>query len=80
MTRDEFWYLSEKSHFNFPWLPSMVRNDGNYIISLGELCVWLAEQAEELGVDIFPGFSVSETIYNQQSQVIGVCMFFYVFI
>jgi electron-transferring-flavoprotein dehydrogenase len=56
---DEFLFLTEKSSLPLP-LPPMLHNDGNYIISLAELCRWLATQAEELGVEIYPGFSASE--------------------
>lgn len=53
------------------FLPPDVHNRGNYIISLGQLCKWLAEQAEMLGVDIFPGFSVAEPLY-EDNKLIGV--------
>lgn len=46
------------------FVPKTMHNDGNYIISLGNLCRWLAEQAEALGVEIFPGFAASEVLYN----------------
>ena len=57
--RDEFLFLTEKSSLPLP-IPPVLHNDGNYIISLGQLCRWLATQAEELGVEIYPGFSASE--------------------
>jgi flavin-dependent dehydrogenase len=57
--RDEFLFLTEKSSLPLP-IPPVLHNDGNYIISLGQLCRWLAAQAEELGVEIYPGFSASE--------------------
>ena len=72
MTKDEFWYLSQKSKIKSPYLPKDMRNDGNYIISLGELCQWLSEQAEELEVDILAGFSASEPLFNDNNEVIGV--------
>lgn len=53
-------------------LPKSIDNHGNYIISLGELSAWMGEQATELGVDIFSGFSGDNQIYNEKNQVIGV--------
>ncbi len=52
--------------------PPQMHNKGNYIISLGNLCRWLAEQAESLGVEIFPGFAAAEILYDQDNNVIGV--------
>jgi len=52
--------------------PSTMHNDGNYIISLGNLARWLAEQAEELGVEIFPGFSAAEVLYADDGSVKGI--------
>jgi electron-transferring-flavoprotein dehydrogenase len=52
--------------------PKTMHNDGNYIISLGNLCRWLAEQAEAMGVEIFPGFTASEVLFNEENQVIGI--------
>ena len=55
------------------WMvPRPMHNDGNYIISLGELCRWLGEQAESLGVEIFPGFPASEVLYNEDGGIKGV--------
>jgi len=53
-------------------LPKPMRNDGNYIISLGEVCRWLAQQAEALGVEIFPGFPASEVLYHRDGRIKGV--------
>lgn len=53
-------------------LPSTLHNHGNYIISLGRLCHWLAERATELGVDIFPGFSAAQVLYREDGSVGGV--------
>ena len=53
-------------------VPKTMHNDGNYIISLGNLCRWLAEQAEELGVEIFPGFTASEVLYGESGEVRGI--------
>lgn len=52
--------------------PKTMHNDGNYIISLGNLCRWLAEQAEAMGVEIFPGFAASEVLYNEDGSVKGI--------
>ncbi len=59
---------------NLPlWMvPAPMHNDGNYIISLGELCRWLAEQAEGMGVEIFPGFPASEILFHEDGSVKGV--------
>ena len=53
-------------------LPSVLHNQGNYIISLGRLCQWLAERATELGVDIFPGFAAAKVLYRDDGSVGGV--------
>ncbi|MBC7954143.1 MAG: electron transfer flavoprotein-ubiquinone oxidoreductase [Rhodospirillaceae bacterium] len=53
-------------------VPPQMHNDGNYIISLGNLCRWLAAQAEEMGVEIFPGFAASEVLYHPDGAVKGV--------
>ena len=52
--------------------PKTMHNDGNYIVSMGNVCRWLAEQAEQLGVEVFPGFAASEVIYNEDGSVGGV--------
>ncbi|WP_422732603.1 electron transfer flavoprotein-ubiquinone oxidoreductase [Microbulbifer magnicolonia] len=54
------------------FVPSTMHNEGNYIISLGNLCRWLAEQAENLGVEIFPGFAAAEVLYNEDGAVKGI--------
>ncbi|MFW1676936.1 electron transfer flavoprotein-ubiquinone oxidoreductase [Pontibacter sp. JAM-7] len=65
---------NEKSAVTLPnWLaPKTMHNDGCYIASLGNLCRWLAEQAEALGVEIFPGFPAAEVLYDDNNQVKGV--------
>ena len=72
--KEKFLFLSKKSSLNWPtWLlPSVQHNKKNYIISLGNLCKWLAEQAEALGVEIFPGFPASKVLYSDDHEVIGV--------
>ncbi len=69
--KDRFLFLSETKATKFPTPPQM-HNKGNYIISLGNLARWLAEQAEGLGVEIFPGFAASEVLYNENGAVMGV--------
>ncbi len=71
VTTDKFFFLTEGSAIPCPVPPSL-HNDGNYIISLGKLSQWLAEQAEELGVEIYPGFAASELLYNEDGSVVGV--------
>src|SRR3546814_7397606 len=53
-------------------LPPIMSNKGNYIVSLGNLCRWLAQEAEALGVEVYAGFSVSEMLYNEDGSVKGV--------
>ena len=53
-------------------VPKTMHNDGNYIVSMGNVCRWLAEQAEQLGVEIFPGFAAQEVIYNEDGSVGGI--------
>ncbi len=75
VTGDDVYYLpGEKSSFRFPGLlvPRTMHNDGNYIISLGNFCRWLAEQAMELGVEVFPGFAAAEVLYDDKGHVRGV--------
>ena len=69
--KDEFHFFTEKGQVPLPPPPSL-HNDGNYIISLGHLVRWLGTQAEELGVEIYPGFSASEVLYNEDNAVVGV--------
>ncbi|MFI4955091.1 MAG: electron transfer flavoprotein-ubiquinone oxidoreductase [Gammaproteobacteria bacterium] len=69
--QDQFLYLSEQRYFPLPTLPSL-NNQGNYIISLANLCRWLGTQAEQLGVDIFPGFPADKILYDEQGAVCGV--------
>ena len=71
---EKFLFLSKKSSFNWPtWLlPSVQKNHNNYIISLANLCKWLAEQAELEGVEIFPGFAASEILYKNDFLVKGI--------
>ena len=71
VTSDQFLFLTQKNSFKLPTPPQM-NNHGNFIISLGNLCRWLAEQAEALGVEIYPGFAASEILFNEDGSVKGV--------
>ncbi|MBL28786.1 MAG: electron transfer flavoprotein-ubiquinone oxidoreductase [Rhodospirillaceae bacterium] len=70
--RDTLLFLTESSAYRFPVTPPHMRNEGNYIISLGNLCRWLAEQAEAMGVEIYPGFPAAEVLYDGAGRVRGV--------
>ena len=74
VTEDQFLYLREKSSLRLPnfLMPPLMSNHGNYVVSLANVSRWLAEQAEALGVDIFPGFAASELLYDEAGAVIGV--------
>ena len=71
VTADKFMFLTKTGSFRMPTPPSM-NNHGNYIISLGNFCRWLGEQAEALGVEIYPGFPAAEILYDDQGRVKGV--------
>ena len=71
VTADKFMFLTETSAIRMPTPPSM-NNHGNYIISLGNFCRWLGEQAEALGVEIYPGFPATEVLYDENGAVKGV--------
>ncbi len=74
VTEDKFMVLSEKGGFTIPsfLMPPLMNNHGNYIASLGNLCRWLAEQATEAGVEIYPGFAAAEVLYHEDGSVKGV--------
>ena len=74
VSKEKFLFLSKNKSLSWPiWLlPSVQKNHNNYIISLANLCRWLAEQAEKLGVEIFPGFPASEILYKEDGSVKGV--------
>ncbi len=71
VTADQFRFLTATRAFTLPTPPQM-HNEGNYIVSLGNVCRWLAQQAEGLGVDIYPGFAASEVLYHEDGSVKGV--------
>lgn len=73
--RDDIYLLkSDQAASKIPGLfvPKTMHNEGNYIISLGNLCRWLAEQAEAMGVEIFPGFAAAEVLYHEDGSVKGI--------
>ena len=74
VSKEKFLFLGKNKSFSWPvWLlPSVQKNHNNYIISLANLCRWLAEQAEKLGVEIFPGFPASEILFRDDDSVKGV--------
>eukprot|EP00657_Telonema_sp_P-1_P007649 TRINITY_DN27717_c0_g1_i1.p1 TRINITY_DN27717_c0_g1~~TRINITY_DN27717_c0_g1_i1.p1 ORF type:complete len:321 (+),score=62.32 TRINITY_DN27717_c0_g1_i1:30-992(+) len=74
VTGEKFWMLTEPSHISVPakLLPPPMQNHGNYIVSLGNVCRWLGEQAEALGVEIYPGFAAAEVLYHEDGSVKGV--------
>jgi len=69
--KDKFLFLTKSKAFRLPTPPQM-NNHGNYIISLGNFCKWLAQQAEGAGVEIFPGFAAAEVLYDDRGAVRGV--------
>ena len=74
VTENHHWVLSKKGKFAIPHIftPRWMHNKGTYTVSLGNLCRWLGERAEELGVEIFPGFPAAEILYNDDGSVKGV--------
>lgn len=74
VNEDKFFWLSANKSYQIPHplLPPMMNNHGNYIVSLGNVSRWLATQAEESGVDLFPGFNGSEILFAEDGSVAGV--------
>ncbi|WP_174285865.1 electron transfer flavoprotein-ubiquinone oxidoreductase [Sphingomonas bacterium] len=74
VTENHHWVLNRKGKVNLPHLltPSFLHNKGTYTGSLGNLCRWLAGKAEELGVEIFPGFAAAEILFDDDGRVMGV--------
>lgn len=74
VTDDHFLLLGPAGSVRLPnfAMPPLMNNHGNYIVSLGNVCRWLATKAEELGVEIYPGFAATEVLYNDAGAVIGV--------
>jgi len=71
---DRFYILSETGGFRIPnfLLPPLMHNDGNYAVSLGNVCRWLGQQAEALGVEIYPGFAAAEVLFHEDGSVKGI--------
>lgn len=75
VSKDDILLLnSEQKSTSLPnfMVPKSFHNDGNYIVSMGNVCRWLADQAEQLGVEVFPGFSAAEVLYTEDDKVAGV--------
>ncbi|MCG6904581.1 MAG: electron transfer flavoprotein-ubiquinone oxidoreductase [Rhodobacter sp.] len=72
--RDNFYLLGQAGKVRIPSfpMPPLLSNHGNYIVSMGNVCRWMAEQAEALGVEIFPGMACSELVYGENGEVKGV--------
>eukprot|EP00921_Rhytidocystis_pertsovi_P024313 GHVQ01039104.1.p1 GENE.GHVQ01039104.1~~GHVQ01039104.1.p1 ORF type:complete len:625 (+),score=49.40 GHVQ01039104.1:4149-6023(+) len=69
---DRFRILTERAHIDVPMflMPSMIHNKGNFVISLGALCRWLGSEAEQLGVEIYPGFSAKSLVFDDNKQTV----------
>jgi electron-transferring-flavoprotein dehydrogenase len=75
VTTDQMHFLtSPTGSFRFPnWLiPKTMHNEGNYVVSLGKVCRWLADQAEHLGAEVFPGFAAAEVLFHEDGSVKGI--------
>ncbi len=74
VTADHFLVLGPAGSMRLPnvLMPKLMNNHGNYIVSLGNVCRWLATKAEELGVEIYPGFAAAEVLYDGEGKVVGV--------
>ncbi len=74
VTEDQFLFLTESDSWRIPnfLMPPLMSNHGNYAVSLGNVCRWLGQQAEALGVEVFAGFAAAEVLYNEEGRVLGV--------
>jgi len=74
VSEDRFLFLTQSGSLRVPGLllPECFRNHGNYVVSLGNVCRWLGQQAEALGVEIYPGFAAAEVLYDDKGAVRGV--------
>src|SRR5476649_2915390 len=74
VTNDRFYWLSEKSALRLPnfLIPPLMSNHGNFVVSLGNVCRWLAKKAEALGIEIYPGFAAAEVLFGANGAVAGV--------
>jgi len=69
---DHLYFLTESGRVPLPTWGTPLQNHGNYIISLGQLCAWLGKQAEEMGIEIYPGIAGSEVLYDEDGTVVGI--------
>ena len=71
---DRFYWLSSTAAMRLPnlMMPPLMNNHGNYVVSLGNVCRWLATKAEALGVEIYPGFAAAEVLFDDNGAVVGV--------
>jgi len=74
VTADRFYWLGASRALRLPnWpMPPLMNNHGNFIVSLGNVCRWLAQKAEALGVDVYPGFAATEALYGANGEVVGI--------
>jgi electron-transferring-flavoprotein dehydrogenase len=74
VTDDRFYYLGANGALRLPnlMMPPLMNNHGNFVVSLGNVCRWLATKAEALGVEIYPGFAAAEVLYDDNGAVVGV--------
>ena len=76
MSKDKYLWLGPAGSLDFsfavPFMPPFMKNHGNYIASLANVCRWMATQAEGLGVEIYPGMAVSDLVWNEDGSVKGV--------
>src|ERR1041384_7068531 len=74
VTDDRFYYLSQAGSLRLPniMMPPLMSNHGNFVVSLGNVCRWLATKAEALGIEIYPGFAAAELLYAANGAVAGV--------
>jgi electron-transferring-flavoprotein dehydrogenase len=74
VSEDRFYWLSAGGELRLPnlMMPPLMSNHGNFIVSLGSVCRWLAQKAEMLGVEIYPGFAASEVLFGAQGEVVGI--------
>jgi electron-transferring-flavoprotein dehydrogenase len=72
VTHDEFRWFGRRGSSNVPWIPRYLRNEGNFIISLGGLVQWMGAQAENLGIDVFAGYAAALPLFDDDGSVAGV--------
>lgn len=72
VSKDEFWLLDGSGRTRAPFIPEVMRNEGNYVASLSRVTAWLGEKAQSLGVDVFSGFAASKLLYKENGAVDGI--------